>query len=56
MIELLFIVIVLGVVAWGLTRLAMTEPFQTVAMCILILALVFAVFGYLGYGPGIKIF
>lgn len=49
MIGLLFLVLVLGIFAYGISALPMPPPFKVVAYCILALIMVFAIANGLGY-------
>ena len=50
MLSLLLVVCILGVIAWGLSRIPMPEPFHTVAYCILVIVLILMLFRVLGVG------
>ena len=52
MITVLFWVIVLGLLAWGVSAIPIPPPFKTVAYVVLILILVIVLFqAFAGYSP-----
>lgn len=55
MMLLLFWICILAVLAGLVNALAPAEPFRSVALSVLVLALVLLVFGHFGIGPGLPL-
>ena len=48
MLEILLTVVILGIIAWGVTQIPMPNPFRVVVWCILMIILVVLLFRFLG--------
>lgn len=48
MMSLLLLILVLGVIAWAIRSVPLPQPFETVALAILIIVALVAVFRFLG--------
>jgi hypothetical protein len=51
LLSLLVTVLILGVLAWGVTQIPMPAPFRTVAFVILIIILIVVFFRAIGVAP-----
>jgi hypothetical protein len=55
MLSLLLTVLILGVIAWGITQIPMPQPFRTIAFVILIIILIIVLFSVLGVTPSLPL-
>lgn len=53
MLSLLLTVLILGVIAWGVTQIPMPQPFRTIAFCILVILLILVLFRAVGVTPSL---